>query len=164
MLHIAVTGPTNLPRLAAAMVFRSLVSVLRWTSGARFRGITCLADGVDQIFAEAVLAVGGTYEVILPAWDYRSRAIRPENVGRFDRLMNRAAAVHEIPCPESNEEAFASANVEMINRSHRLIAVWDGRPSLRRGGAAHAVATAERAGIEVVRIWPAERDVSLNAG
>jgi hypothetical protein len=156
MLRIAVTGHTNLPRPAATMVSRSLVSVLRRTSLARFRGVTCLADGVDQIFAEAVITVGGTYEVILPARDYRARAIRPENVNRFDVLMSRAAAVHEIPCTESNEEAFAIANVEMISRSHRLIAVWDGRPS-RQGGTAHAVAIAERAGVGVLRIWPAER-------
>ncbi len=34
-------------------------------------GITCLAKSADQIFARAVLDLGGTLVVVLPAADYR---------------------------------------------------------------------------------------------
>ncbi len=155
MLRIGVTGHTNLTELAARVVYQTLVTVLRHQPAQKIRGITCLADGADQIFAEAIIAAGGTYEVILPAGDYRIRAIRPENVGRFDALVRQAVAVSPIPFKESGDRAFAAANAEMIGRSDRLVAVWDGRPDVRPGGTAHAVAMAQRAGVPVLRVWPA---------
>jgi hypothetical protein len=76
MLHVGITGHTNLTEAAARHVYRNLVTVLRRTVGA-LRGVTCLAEGADQIFAEAILAARGSYEVIVPARDYRARGIRP---------------------------------------------------------------------------------------
>jgi hypothetical protein len=156
MLRIGVTGHTNLTELAAQVVYQTLVTVLRRRAIQPVRGVTCLADGADQIFAEALIAAGGTYEVILPADDYRTRAIRPENVSRFDALIRQAVAVSSTRFPESGDRAYAAANAELIGRSDRLVAIWDGRPDSRRGGTAHAVAMAQRAGVPVLRIWPAK--------
>jgi hypothetical protein len=41
-------------------------------NGIELTGLSCLADGADQIFAAAVLAHGGTLEAIVPAAEYRS--------------------------------------------------------------------------------------------
>jgi hypothetical protein len=35
-------------------------------------GLSCLADGADQIFARAVTDLGGKLEVIIPASEYRA--------------------------------------------------------------------------------------------
>jgi hypothetical protein len=35
-------------------------------------GLSCLADGADQIFARAVTNLGGTLEVVVPATGYRA--------------------------------------------------------------------------------------------
>jgi hypothetical protein len=154
MLHVGITGHTNLTEAATRLVYRNLVTVLRRTVGG-LRGVTCLAEGADQIFAEAILAARGSYEVIVPARDYRARAIRPENTRRFDSLLRRASEVIHLPLAESNEAAFASANAAMIARSDQIVAVWDGCPSGRVGGTAHTVTMAERAGVPVTRVWPA---------
>jgi hypothetical protein len=34
-------------------------------------GISCLADGADQLFARAVVDMGGALEVVIPAERYR---------------------------------------------------------------------------------------------
>jgi len=155
MLRIGITGHTNLTDDSAALIYEALVAALRRHTRTGIRGVTCLAGGADQLFAEAVQAVGGTYEVILPARDYRARAIAPENRARFDALIDRAAAVTRIDLDESGEAAFAAANAELIKRSDRLMAVWDGRMTGSTGGTTHAVAAARQARLAITRIWPA---------
>ncbi len=54
-------------------------------------GVTCLARGADQAFARAVMDLGGRFEVVLPAADYRDRKVRPDNAADFDELIARAA-------------------------------------------------------------------------
>src|SRR5262249_167337 len=154
MLRVGITGHTNLTEAATRLVYRNLVTVLRRTVGG-LRGVTCLAEGADQIFAEAILAARGSYEVIVPARDYRTRAIRPENTRRFDSLIRGAGNGMHLRREGWKEGAFASANAAMIARSDRIVAVWDGRTSGRVGGTAHTVAMAERAGMPVTRVWPA---------
>jgi hypothetical protein len=154
MVRVGITGHTNLTNDTRRLVSAALIAALRRLPGGRLYGITCLADGADQIFAEAVLASGGTFEVILPAGDYRSTAIRPGNVDRFDMLMSRATRISRLPRAVSDDAAFAAANVAMIERSERLFAVWDGTPGDRPGGTAHAVDLARQRGVPVIQVWP----------
>lgn len=39
--------------------------------GPEVTGLSCLADGADQVFARVVLEAGGTLEAIVPAQNYR---------------------------------------------------------------------------------------------
>jgi hypothetical protein len=149
--RIGITGHTNLtpptvPLVAAAI--RSTLAV--WYP---LSGVTCLARGADQIFAHAVLEMGGTLDVVLPAADYRER-VAEEFVAEFDELLDRAATVHTMPFPRSGPAAYMAASEHMLGRVDSLIAVWDGEPSGGYGGTADVVDAARHRGLSVEVLWP----------
>jgi hypothetical protein len=150
--RIAISGHRGLPGLTAALVEKAIRGVLE-ESGPDVTGISCLADGADQIFARAVTDLGGSLEVIIPADHYRDglpAGSRPE----FDRLLAMAANVRLMPFDQPTPESFMAASELMINTAGELFAVWDGKPARGYGGTADVVAYARERGIPVNVIWP----------
>ncbi|GAA1753277.1 hypothetical protein [Luedemannella helvata] len=154
MIRIGITGHIHLTAESSALIYDAIVAELREYADGWVRGVTCLADGADQIFARAVLATRGTYEVILPARDYRDKEIRPEALSDFDELVRCAAKVSYTAQPHSGDDAFLEASMEMLRRSDRLLAVWDGRAGGRSGGTADVVTRARAMRLPVTVIWP----------
>jgi hypothetical protein len=154
MPRIGVTGHVTLASGTAGLVFDRLSEQLKPYAGPRLHGVTCLADGADQIFARAILALGGTYEVIIPALDYRRRAVEQHNRAAFDELLGHASTVSYMPFPESGREAYMAASEELLRRCDLLLAVWDGRPSASLGDTADVVRAALAARIPVTVLWP----------
>src|SRR5262245_49652611 len=128
MARIGVTGHVVVTADSTALVYRAIVDELDRFRGPELHGITCLADGADQIFAEAVLALGGTFDVVLPAADYRAAKVAPDRRANFDRLLARATDVKYLEFPTSGPEAFMAAGEEVVRRSDMLLAIWDGEP------------------------------------
>ncbi len=155
MTRIGITGHSGLPEDTAVLVYRALREGLEPHTGDELHGITCLAHGADQIFARAVLDAGGEYEVILPAPDYREAKVKPDNLAEFDELLAKAVQVTYMPFDKSGREAYMAASEELIRRSERLFAVWDGQPSGGYGGTADVVEAARKAGLPVDVFWPA---------
>lgn len=154
MPRIGVTGYTHLSVEAAAITFDALTAVLREYAGPDLHGVTCLACGADQLFARAVLAVNGTFEVVLPAEDYRERIVGSEGQEAFDKLLDRATAVRTMPFSTSSRWAYLAASRAMLRRSELLFAVWDGQPSRQLGDTAHVVSVARDRRIPVAVFWP----------
>jgi hypothetical protein len=116
-------------------------------------GLSCLADGADQIFASAVLAHGGTLEVVVPADEYRVGL--PESAkSQYDKLVGSASVVHRCPHRESTSEAHMDASRFMVDHADRLIAVWDGEPARSYGGTADVVTYAREKSVPVSIVWP----------
>lgn len=162
-VRVGVTGHIHLTTRSRRLIYAALVGVLHeW--GPRVHGVTCLADGADQLFAEALLAAGCGYDVVLPAPDYREREVTPENRAAFDRLLLRARCVHHAST-RSGTRAYAAAGELVLDRSDRLLAVWDGTGG-DVGSTASIVAAARRRGIPVTVIWPpgARRTVRSGGG
>ena len=157
MPSIGITGHAGLSDASAALVFASLTDALR-EYGTPLHGVTCLARGADRIFARAVLALDGTFEVVLPAEDYRHRVVAGDGVNEFDELIGRAVAVHTMPFENSGREAYVAASEDMLDRCDLLLAVWDGIPSRQPGDTADVVDTARRRRIPVRVLWPAGAD------
>jgi hypothetical protein len=67
--RIGVTGHTNLTADTVPLVADGILAVLAGYPVPDLVGVTCLARGADQVFARAVLDLGGTLEVVLPAAD-----------------------------------------------------------------------------------------------
>jgi hypothetical protein len=155
MIRIGVTGHSNLTPESTEPVLGALRAVLEPHAGDGLHGITCLAAGADQLFALAVRSLGGRYDVILPAPDYRDAVVKPANRADFDALLADASDVRFMPFETSGREAYMAASDALVTRSERLLAVWDGQPSGGHGGTADVVAHARRAGIPVDVIWPA---------
>ncbi|GIJ80432.1 hypothetical protein SAMN05443287_10455 [Micromonospora phaseoli] len=153
-VRVGVTGHINLTPATERLVADALRVELRRTSDRPVHGVTCLAAGTDQIFARAVLDSGGTYEVILPARDYRD-TIRPASRADFDELLNRATQVIHTGYRTSGTAAYVAANRELLLRVQRLLAVWDGEPGCHAASTDRTVTLARARGIPTTVLWPA---------
>jgi hypothetical protein len=153
LLRIAVSGHRGLPPETGRLVDKAVRAAL-----ARLErpvtGLSCLADGADQIFACAVLDHGGQLEAIIPAAEYRT-GLPSEVHARYDHLLDRALSVHQLPFAESTSEAHMAASQFMLSSADQLWAVWDGQPARGHGGTADVVAHARSEGVPVQVIWPA---------
>ena len=158
MHRIAISGHRGLPAPTASLVDQSIRAALTERTP-EVTGISCLADGADQIFARAVTDLDGTLQAVIAATDYRER-LPAECHPHYDELIARAATVHRLPFTESTAESHMAANKIMIDEADELYAVWDGKPGRGYGGTADAVAYAREHGIPVRVIWPdgAQRD------
>jgi hypothetical protein len=152
--RIGITGHTNLAPASFELVTQAVRAALAGHEPAELSGVTCLARGADQVFAHAILDLGGTLHVVLPSADYRERQVGPDNVDEFDALLDRAATVHTMPFPRSSQAAFMAASEHMLARIDTLIAVWDGTPSAGYGGTADVVRAANDLGLPVTVVWP----------
>jgi hypothetical protein len=152
--RIGVTGHVALPEDVASWVAAALARRLGSLPSGPLHGITCLARGADQLFARAVLALRGTFEVVLPAADYGQMMIDAGHGEDFRELLRRAQAVETLPFASSCREAYLAASEAMLDRCDLLLAVWDGRPSRRMGDTADVVRLARERELPVEVFWP----------
>ncbi|SBT44677.1 hypothetical protein [Micromonospora narathiwatensis] len=153
-LRVGITGHIHLTPATERLIADALRVELRRISDRPVHGVTCLAAGADQIFARAVLATGGTYEVILPAPDYRSVAIGPDSRDAFDELLRLATRVVHTGHRRSGTAAYVAANRELLRRIQRLVAVWDGEPGCHAAATDRTVDGARQRGIPTTILWP----------
>jgi hypothetical protein len=156
-MRIAVSGHRGMPAPVQALVDQAIRAALDGLD--EVTGLSCLADGPDQIFARAVLDHGGQIEAVIPATLYRD-GLPTSAHAEYDRLLARAVTVHRLPFTDSTSEAHMAASELMINQADQLWAVWDGQPARGYGGTADVVAAARAKGLPVQVIWPhgAHRD------
>lgn len=107
-------------------------------------GVTSLAAGADQLFAQLVLELGGTVAVVVPFPDYRTRFAEEADTQRYDLLLARAAAVEVLPSCPSDDEGYLAAGKRVVDQSDAMIAVWDPEHRPGVGGTADIVAYASK--------------------
>jgi hypothetical protein len=152
-MRIGITGHRGLSTDIELQVRQLIDEVLRDADPAELTGVSCIADGPDAWFAEAVLQRGGRLEVVIPAEEYRVGL--PEwHHAVYDRLLHSAAEVHRTGMTESDEAAHMAGSEVLVGLSERLLAVWDGLPARGYGGTADVVAYAERCRVPVQVLWP----------
>jgi hypothetical protein len=157
MRRIAITGHVHVPDdvdhwIHAALTER--LADLAEMAGPGVRFVTCLARGTDQIFAEVVLRLSGTLDVVLPARDYGARMAESGHPQPFESLLARASRIRTLDYDESSREAYLAASMAMLDDCDLLLAVWDGRPSRNKGDTADVVAQAREREVEVEVLWP----------
>jgi hypothetical protein len=158
MRRIAVSGHRGLPPTTTQLIDQAVRADLA-IHAPEIVGLSCLADGADQLFARAVLDAGGTIEAVIPAERYRQE-LPEESQTDYDDLLSRAGRVHRLEFAESTSESHMAASTFMLEHADELWAVWDGLPARGYGGTADVVAHAHAHGIPVHVIWPegAQRD------
>ncbi|MEV0897348.1 hypothetical protein [Actinoplanes sp. NPDC049802] len=147
MTTIGVTGHIRLRPATHRLILRELVELL--SGYPRVHGVTCLAEGSDQIFARAVRACRGTFDVVLPVPAATAPPAAPP-----PRLLRQARRVTRLEVAGPPEAAYEAASREVVERSDVLVAIWDGDPTGGRGGTAETVEWAKAMGRRVVRVWP----------
>jgi hypothetical protein len=156
-MRIAVSGHRGLPRPVQQLIDQAIRAALAGQH--EVTGLSCLADGPDQIFARAVLDHGGQIEAVIPAALYRD-GLPADAHAEYDWLLAEAVTVHRLPFTQSTPEAHMAASELMIGKADQLWAVWDGQPPRGYGGTADVVACARDNHLPVQVIWPhgAHRD------
>src|SRR5580700_11532486 len=150
-MRIAISGHRGLPVPVQALVDQAIRAALAGLD--EVTGLSCLADGPDQIFARAVLDHGGQIEAVVPAALYRD-GLPAGAHAEYDRLLACAVKVHRLPFTQSTSEAHMAASELMLRHAGQLWAVWDGEPARGYGGTADVVAAAHDSHLPVQIIWP----------
>jgi hypothetical protein len=148
---IGVSGHQALNARTTELVRAALRDLL---AGEPFTGITCLAAGADQIFAETVLELGGRLLVIRPCQRYEEAFSDASGAARYHSLLAAARDVVPMPFDEPSDEAFLAASREVVDRAEHVIAVWDGHHVGGPGGTAGVVEYARSIGKRVSIVWP----------
>jgi hypothetical protein len=152
--RFGITGHMNLTPGSMPLVYKAIADALAPYVGNELIGISCIARGADSIFAQAVLDLGGTLEVVLPAANYRAAKVKSDQAPQFDELLRRASIVRVMPFAEANREAYEAANEAILSSCDTLIAVWDGQGAVDQGGTGAVVQEARSRGMRVEVIWP----------
>lgn len=122
-------------------------------------GITCLAAGVDQIFAALLLEKDVPYSVIVPCGQYETTFTNATDIARYHTLLGSASSTISLPYAAPTQEAFWGAGQRVVDESDLLIAVWDGEAARGLGGTADVVAYALSRGTETLHIDTTSREV-----
>ncbi|MFF5293026.1 hypothetical protein [Paractinoplanes globisporus] len=153
MTRIAISGHRDLSTAVENLVDHAIRDELSRFDPSELVGLSCLADGADQIFARAVVDLGGKLEIFVPASHYRE-SLPSQALDEYDELMSYAVKVHNLDHVDSTSESHMEASVQMLQHADLLFAVWDGLPARGFGGTADVVAHAEAIGVMVTVIWP----------
>ena len=152
-MQIGVTGHQNIPKNALPYITSGIEEVVNPASY-ELIGISSLADGADQLFAENVLKSGGKLHVIVPCERYESTFEDRGSLKRFNEYLDNADKIETLAYTHPSEEAFLDAGKRVADLSQLLVAVWDGREARGKGGTADIVNYALENDIDVVIIWP----------
>jgi hypothetical protein len=124
---------------------------------APLEGYSSLAEGSDQVFAEAMLDRGGTVVAIIPISDYE-RFFAANALLRYRKMLTKCQAI-EMASGNKPEQAFFDAGCFIVQNVDRLIAIWDGERSRGFGGTADIVKYARDSSVPVTIIDPITRAV-----
>jgi len=123
------------------------------------RGLSSLAVGADQLFAEILISAHIEFEAVIPCAGYEATFRDDVERIRFYHLVARAATVHRLPFDAPSEPAFLAAGAWIASHCDLLIAVWNGLPARGIGGTAEVVALAQTQGRRWLHIDPVRRTI-----
>lgn len=152
-MRVGITGHRGLPAAAEGSVRRALVEAVADYTAGELTGLSCLADGPDSWFAQAVLERGGQLEAVVPAELYR-QGLPEWHHDTYDTLFARASRVHRTGLRESTERAHMVGSELLVQQVDELLAVWDQQPARGYGGTADVVTHARDRGVPVRILWP----------
>ena len=144
--HRQVVDPVG-----AAKAISAAVAELRRDAPGDWIGLSSVAAGGDQLFAEQVLELGLPWHAILPL----PRAVFREDFTSADwikaeQLLGRAAHTRVIDENGSREDGYLDCGMETVDAADILIAIWDGQPARGKGGTADVVEYAKALGKPVL--------------
>lgn len=115
-------------------------------------GVTALADGADQMFADVLSEIGGRVAAVTPCDGYPATI---ENNAVYQTWMRRSAAEVAFPFPEPSDAAYLAAGLYGVDVADVLVVVWDGEDAAGMGGTGDVVEYAKSTGTPVEVVWPA---------
>lgn len=152
MTVFGVTGHQNIPKVALELISSRLDELFLPIGPAD--GVSSLAAGADQLFADAILRIGGHLDVIIPCRNYDAVFKNDDALEHYRALLEQARNIDILPYDEPSEDAFFEAGRQIVQSSDRLVAIWDGERAEGTGGTADVVKYAAQLGRDITIIWP----------
>ncbi len=155
MTFIGITGHQNIPDVMHSYI-RANIKRIIFQHSSDLTGVSSIATGADQIFAEIILQISGKLYVVIPCQEYESSFKDKSSLLRYRYLLGEAKDVEVLSYTSPSEEAFLAAGKRIVDLSQILVAIWDGKPARGKGGTADIVQYANELHVETVIIWPTD--------
>lgn len=140
-MKVAISGHINLPDQAIAPLRETLTNYLQeaLSDHADLSGISCLAPGADQLFAEVCHSLQIPYKAVLPCQDYSDQISEQRQKATYFSALERATSMQRLDYQEGSGKAYWAASQHMIEEADLLIAIWNEQPARGHGGTADVV-------------------------
>jgi hypothetical protein len=161
-LIVGVTGHQELEDDSAwAWVRIQMIGVLKDLPGPLI-GVTSLAIGADQLFAEIVVQLGGQIIAVIPFEGYERTFERGGDLRNYKGLRSIAVKVETVDPTPTNEQAYLLAGKKVVDHSELLVSVWDGETAHGLGGTGDIVEYAIKKGKRLIIVNPVTREVEAH--
>src|SRR6266700_4319726 len=117
-------------------------------------GITSLAIGADQLYAEVLKKSHIPYIDVIPCEGYETTFQTTDDLGRYQELLRNTSERIQLPFEKPSETAFYEAGKKIANLSDLVIAIWNGKPAKGLGGTGDIVEYAHTIKKPVVHLNP----------
>jgi hypothetical protein len=161
-LKVGVTGHRKLTNPAAWDWVRTELTALLQETARPLIGLTSLAIGADQLFAEVVLQLQGEIQLIVPFPNYDRTFDNQPDLAQYHRLKSLAKHLEIRRNGATEEQAYLEAGQRIVDLSDWMVAVWDGQPARGLGGTADIVQYAAATGKRCVQLNPVTQPPSAS--
>ncbi len=120
-------------------------------------GLSSLAAGADQIFAEVALAYGAGHIAVVPGAGGYAETFDGDELRKYEILRQRSKRIIRIG-DEPTSANFRKAGERVVREADLMIFVWDGGPAQGEGGTADIVAYAKERRRSAIWLNPITRE------
>ena len=124
-------------------------------------GISSLAIGADQLFAELILEFGGELIAVLPFEGYERTHEEGADRNRYFSLLEKATSTKTLPAQTTDQESYMEAGKYVVKNSDILITVWNGKKAAGLGGTGDAIKYARKRSKKIIHLNPVICEVNV---
>eukprot|EP00455_Lapot_gusevi_P007493 TRINITY_DN13193_c0_g1_i1.p1 TRINITY_DN13193_c0_g1~~TRINITY_DN13193_c0_g1_i1.p1 ORF type:complete len:281 (+),score=91.29 TRINITY_DN13193_c0_g1_i1:66-908(+) len=156
VFRVGVTGHRFFERRGALeYLYRELRYIL--TQALKFKGrvvgLTGLAEGTDQLFAEVCFELGIPVRAIVAHADFYNDFQGPA-ADKYQRILNQCESVFVVPAAQWQELSYGGVRDVLLRFSDLIVAAWNGLPAKGPGGTGDVVECAKEDEKPVLHINP----------
>jgi uncharacterized phage-like protein YoqJ len=163
-MKIGITGHQKLDNPAwwywVEQELNNRISEFLVESSNNLTGVSSLAVGADQIFAELILKVDGKLHAVAPFSGYE-KTFDAKGLSKYKNFIERASEVEILPAKSTDQESYFAAGKRVVELSDVIIAVWNGKKAAGLGGTGDAVEYARQNNKKVIHLNPNSKEIKI---
>lgn len=130
-------------------------------TGEKFTGISSLAIGADQLFADFIVKHGGELIAVLPFEGYERTHEEGSDRERYFELLQKAASIKTLSAQNTDQESYYEAGKYVVKNSDILMTVWNGKKAAGLGGTGDAIKYARNNGKKIIHLNPVNCELKI---